>query len=336
MKTLVALTASLLSSLALAQTELPTLTWVGQFPKEQALPIIELFNSQYSEKAGFKVVYNSDDAAIAALLSGQTNPSFDLVHMKDAEMLNSLALQNMTEPLTNDSLKSWPSHLKDSNNMWVGLLKRARVIYYNSELVSADEVQTYESLGNEKFKDKLCLRQKKAQYNVGLYAFFVGVWGEEKTKQVLKSWSVNSEALPLIEKDLDGVIANIENGTCLVGVANTYYYIRHLSTNPQSKVKASIPNQKDIGAHVNVDGIAVLNSSSNKSHAQTFAKWLMTEEPQRELSRITSKHAAHPAVQTEELQNAFGMIKENTSFDLNRLTDLKTKGLEIATEQGLK
>lgn len=322
--------------LNLAQAELPTLTWVGQFPKEQAAPVVELFNSQYSQAAGFKVAYNSSDAAIADILNGKVDEQFDIVHMKDADMLNSLARRGFAAPIQAAEMKSWNSHLKDANNMWVGLLKRSRIIYYDSTLVSPNEIQTYESLGDAKFQGKLCVRQKKAQYTVGLHAFLLGMWGEQKTSQVLKSWAVNSEALPLIEKDLDGVILNIENGTCLVGVANTYYYMRHLRANPNSKVKAVVPNQNDIGAHVNVDGVAILDTSVHKEEAQAFAAWLMSDKAQLTLSQITDKHPASPHVVSAELENVFGSFKDNTTFDLNRITDLKERATEIATEQGLK
>lgn len=326
----------LLGYLNFAAAEVPTLTWVGQFPKEQAAPVVDLFNSQYAEAAGFKVVYNSSDAAIADVLAGKVDPVFDIVHMKDADMLNTLAVKGLSEPLNATTLKSWPTHLKDSRNMWVGLLKRSRIIYYNSELVAPNEVQTYESLGDAKFNGKLCLRQKKAQYTIGLHSFLLGVWGEQKTTQVLKSWAVNSAAVPLIEKDLEGVIAGIENGTCLVGVANTYYYMRHLRANPHTKVKAVIPNQNDIGAHVNVDGIAVLNTSSNKDAAQAFATWLMSDVAQMKLSQITDKHPVNPHVVSTELTHIFGSFKDNSTFDLNNITDLKDKASAIAAEQGLK
>ncbi len=326
----------LLGCLQFAAAEIPSLTWVGQFPKEQAAPLVDLFNARHAQTSGLHVVYNSSDAAIADILKGKVDPQFDIVHMKDADMLNTLARHGLTEPLQATELKSWPAHLKDNQNMWVGLLKRSRIIYYNSELVSANEVQTYESLGDPKFEGKLCLRQKGAQYTVGLHSFLLGVWGEQKTTQVLKSWAVNSDALPLIEKDLDGVIANIENGTCLVGIANTYYYMRHLRTHPGSKVKASIPNQNDIGAHVNVDGVAILNTSANSAAAQVFAAWLMSDEAQMELSKITDKHPASPHVISSDLANVFGSFKDNTTFDLNNITDLKERASAIATEQGLK
>ena len=209
-----------------------TVKWAGQFPPEQAIPLVELFNSNYSEQYGFKVEYTYDDKAVAALLTGLDEHKYDMVHMKDADMLNTIGEKSLVKPLQIESARSWPVQMKDRHDRWVALLKRARIIYYDSELVSPEEIKNYESLGDEKFKDKLCLRQKKAQYTAGLHSFFLGVWGEEKTVAVLKSWAENTKNVPLIEKDLEGVISGIETGKCLVGIANTYYYVRHLAALP--------------------------------------------------------------------------------------------------------
>lgn len=324
-----------LGAVQMASAQETTIQWVGQFPPEQAQPVVDAFNSGYGPELGFFVEYKFDDTAVADLLSGKARPEYDIVHMKDADMLNTLAQKGLSTPLTLKNKNLVPAHVVDAQNRWTGILKRARIIYYNPEFVNASDLQTYEDLGKEQFKDKLCLRQKKAQYNIGLYSFFLGVWGKDKTASVLKSWADNSAALPLLEKDLDHVIAKVESGECTVGVANTYYFMRHLRTNPTSKVKAVLPNQQDVGAHINVDGVAVLKDAKNQAFAQEFANWLLTEEAQMTLSEFTDKFPVNPAVETA-VGNQFGTFKEATSFDLNKITSLKDEALTLATEQGLK
>ena len=123
-----------------------------------------------------------------------------------------------------------------------------------------------------------------------------------------------------------------------MGIANTYYFPRFLATKPDSRVKPMLPNQNDIAAHVNIDGISVLKSSTHTQQAKAFVAWLLTEEAQLLLSDITGKHPANPAVHSAKLDAIFGDINEklNTSFDINEITNLKARALEIATEQGLK
>lgn len=328
--------ATFLGALQMAAAQTTLLQWVGQLPKEQAEPVVELFNSEYGPELGFFVEYKYDETAVTDLLAGKARPEFDVVHMKDADMLNNISKQSLTTAVQLEKKDVLLSHLKDPMNQWIGILKRARILYYNSDLVAAGDIQNYEDLALPQFVDKLCLRQKKAQYNIGLYSFFVGVWGAEKTRAILKGWADNSAILPLYEKDLDHVIANINSGTCAVGVANTYYYLRHIRAEPNSKVKAVMPNQQDVGVHVNIDGVAILKGGAHPSEAQAFINWLLSEAAQQELSRITGKFPTNPAVVNPELQALFGSFKENESFHLNQITDFKSQGLEIATEQGLK
>lgn len=310
--------------------------WVGQLPPEQTAEVVALFNAEVGAGLGFTVEYKYDETVIADLLAGKAHPEYDLVHMKDADLLNTLAKKSLSLPIQLENKNVLPAHLRDTDNNWIGILKRARILYYNSDLVADNEIKNYEDLGNAKFKDKLCLRQKKAQYNLGLYSFFLGVWGQEKTTAVLKSWADNSAAVPLLEKDLDEVIAKISSGECAVGVANTYYYMRHLRANPDTKVKPVFPNQNDIGTHVNVDGVAVLKDGAQQAQAQIFANWLLTEDAQWVLSNVTDKFPANPAVTSASVVTAFGNFQENQTFNLNQITELKAEALTIATEQGLK
>jgi len=335
MKRLVFL-AGLFSAAAIASAQAtPVVKWVGQIPAEQATPAVEAFNATHGAKLGFSVQYVYDEAAVKDLLEGKSRAEFDLVHMKDADMLNTLARSALITPIVLADKNLIPVNAKDPQNQWIGILKRARILYYNSDLVNPADLQSYEDLGKEQFKDKLCLRQKKAQYNIGLYSFFLDVWGEAKTAAVLKSWATNSAAVPLLEKDLDHVILKVASGECAVGVANTYYYARHLRATPDTKVKFVMPNQKDIGAHINVDGVAVLKDSQNSVEAQVFANWLLTKTAQTALSEATDKLPVNPSVATKSTA-VFGAFKENQSFNLNKITDLKDAALTLATEQGLK
>ncbi|WP_413287967.1 extracellular solute-binding protein [Bdellovibrio sp. HCB337] len=328
--------SAFLGAIQFASAQNTVVKWVGQFPAEQAAPAVDLFNAEHAAELGFTVEYKYDETVVADLLAGKAHPEYDLVHMKDAEMLNSLAKKSLSTPIALDNKAVLPAHLKDANNNWIAVLKRARIIYYNSDLVADGEVKNYEDLSDAKFKDKLCLRQKKAQYNLGLYAFFLDVLGTEKTTSLLKAWADNTAGVPLLEKDLDEVIVKVAKGECAVGVANTYYYMRHLRATPDSKVKAVIPNQNDIGAHVNIDGVALLKDATQLDNAQIFANWLLTEKAQLALSKITDKFPANPAVTSAPVVQAFGPFKENQSFNLNRITELKDEALKIATEQGLK
>lgn len=314
-----------------------TITWAGQFPKEQAEPVVKLFNEKYSSSFGFKVKYESDNAVIENVLQGNPNDSIDLVHLKDADTLNEIRNKKLTARIyATSNIRNIPRYLYDQDMHWTGILKRLRIIYYNSDQVSESDVKSYEDLAKTQFKNKLCLRQAKAQYTIGFHSFLLGIWGPEKTSQILKQWAINSESIPLLEKDLDHIIANVESGTCSVGIANTYYFARHIKNNPNTKVKFIFPNIQDIGSHINVDGVAVLKQSENYSEANQFISWLISPEAQLLLSEITDKFPVNVSVVNPSLQKLFPNPVENQTFNLNKITNLKDEAFRLSKEAGLK
>ena len=58
-----------------------------------------------------------------------------------------------------------PSYLKDLENKWFGLSKRARTIVFSSDQFISNDFSTYEDLADPKWKGKLCLRTSKKVYN---------------------------------------------------------------------------------------------------------------------------------------------------------------------------
>ena len=68
---------------------------------------------------------------------------------------------------------SVPKNFRTSN--WVGIAKRARIIYYSPERVSGAELSgmTYEGLADPKWKGRLVIRKSSNIYNKSLVASLI-------------------------------------------------------------------------------------------------------------------------------------------------------------------
>ncbi|MCX7979314.1 MAG: hypothetical protein N2578_09960, partial [Bdellovibrionaceae bacterium] len=106
--------------------------------------------------------------------------------------------------------------------------------------------------------------------------------------------------------------------------------------NPKTTVRPHLPNRGGIGAHVNVDGVALLSNSRHFKSAAEVIHILITPKVQLALSQSTGKHPANASVVNPVLDRVFGPIEENRSFDLNRIGVFKDHAVKIATEAGLK
>ena len=77
-----------------------------------------------------------------------------------------------------------PENLRGPNNEWTAIAKRARVVFYNPENVSPEEIQdlTYEDLAKEEWKNRVVIRSSSNMYNQSLVASLIANQGIKNTE----------------------------------------------------------------------------------------------------------------------------------------------------------
>ena len=167
--------------------------------------------------------------------------------------------------------------MRGTNDEWVAVAKRARVIFYNPESVSEDEVTniSYEDLANSNWKDRIVVRSSSNMYNQSLVASLISNLGEEST-EIWARGLVNNFARTPQGNDRAQLMA-VANGQADIAIANTYYIGIMLSgkggeeqKQAATKLKIAFPNQDNRGAHVNISGGGILKYSPNKENAEKF------------------------------------------------------------------
>lgn len=312
-----------------------TLKWVGVMPESQVKRTLARFNEIYAPQ-GVMAEYKMDETLTKGFIKGDSLADVDLIHLKDADSLTLAANNGAHMPISEQSHHQVASNLKDPGAAWVGLLKRARIIYYDSSKVHESEISGYESLASPLFQNKVCLRQANSGYNQGLYSFLLDTWGELKFTQIFKAIALSTQNLPLIEKDLDGVLVGIEKGDCLIGIANTYYFTRHLLNYPDTKIRPFAHQKDDLGAHVNVDGLMIPRNAKSGATSELLISFLLSPEAQLLLSEDTGKHPAADCLLNPKLESIFPDLQWNFSFDLRKISTLKDRAISLASQQGMK
>ena len=159
-----------------------------------------------------------------------------------------------------------PANFRSKN--WTGIAKRARIIYYSPERVSANDLNgmTYEALANPKWKGRIVIRQSNNIYNQSLVASLIENNGKEKTtiwaENLVKNMVRDSKG-----NDRAQILA-VAAGEADLAVANTYYYALMLSGSKGAEQQAAakkvlpfFPNQGDRGTHMNISGGGILKLS---------------------------------------------------------------------------
>ncbi len=301
----------------------------------------KLFRS-FEEQTGIKVNVinaNADELIHKMSMEGVQSP-VDVLITVDAGRLTRAKNQDLLQPVESEILNNKiPSHLKDGDNYWFGLTKRARLIAYARDRVKAEDLSTYEDLSSDKWRGKLLIRSSGNIYNQSLLASIVVNNGEDEAKKWAEGVVKNMARSPK-GSDRDQVKAVVA-GEGDLAVVNSYYIGKLLNSESQEEVETGkkvalfFPNQDGRGTHINVSGAGVAKYSPNKENAIRFIEFLISEEAQKVFAHSNYEYPVNPDVEPAELLQEWGDFKEDT-LNLSQLGENNKKAVLIFDEAGWK
>ena len=292
----------------------------------------EIFK-KFEEETGIevKVVKASADELIQKMESEGDQSPADLLLTVDAGRLVLAKNKGLLQAVTSETIQTIvPTHLRDTDNHWFALTKRARVIVYNKETVNAEDLSTYEALSEEKWKNKVLIRSSENIYNQSLMASIIANDGEESAKKWAEGMVANFARSPK-GNDRDQVKA-ILAGEGDVAIINTYYLGKLLTSTDSTEVKAGkavnvfFPNQDGRGTHVNISGIGVAKNAPNKENAVKFIEFLLNKQSQEMFANVNYEYPVNAAAETAELLNSWGTFKED-QLPLSKLGELNKEAV---------
>jgi iron(III) transport system substrate-binding protein len=297
---------------------------------------IEDVYKRFTKETGveLEVVSGNDPANRARIAQEGSRSPADVYLTVDIASLVRAADDGLLAPLNSPTLTSAiPAELRDGNNRWFGLSRRARVIYVNTKTVAKADMPTrYEDLASPKWAGRLCNRPSSHVYTQSFAANIMAAYGE-KAVGILTGIAKNTSAENFIDSDTR-IIETINAGGCDAGIANTYYYFR--PGLKRENVAMVFPNQADSdrGVHVNVSGAGVVATSDDKASAQRFVEWLATNG-NADFANGNAEFPANPKTAVRD------DVKPFTSFraDQGRIDDyskMQASALIVLTDAGWK
>ena len=290
--------------------------------------------SKFESKTGIKVnlINGKAKALEKRMIEEGADSSADLYITADAGRCGAFKAKGMTQGgLTSAAIKAAvPSNFRTSN--WVGIAKRARIIYYAPERVSGAELSglTYEGLADPKWKGRLVIRKSNNIYNQSLVASLIKNNGKAATAEWAKGVVSNMARTPK-GNDRAQIMA-VAAGEADIAVANTYYLALMLSgkKGPEQqaaakKVKPFFPNQDGRGTHMNISCAALVKGAPNKSNAIKLVEFLLTEEAQEHFVNNTFEFPMIAGVSPNPI------VVNNLGLDFKQ--DLKTKVVNYGKKQ---
>ena len=151
---------------------------------------------KFTQKTGIQVniISGKGSALIERLKAEGANSPGDVFFTVDAGNLSNFQKQGFLQSIQSEIIKqSVPVELRGENDEWVAVAKRARVIFYNPELVSDKEIKdiNYEDLANDVWKDKVVIRSSSNMYNQSLVSSLISNLGIDQTEKWAKDLVAN-------------------------------------------------------------------------------------------------------------------------------------------------
>ncbi len=306
---------------------------------------VQLYN-KFTAKTGIKVnvVSGKSGALEKRIIEEGINTKADLYITADAGRLGAFKAKGMLQGgLTTKKIKSAvPNNFRTSQ--WVGIAKRARIVYFAPERVSGAELAglTYESLADPKWKGRLVIRKSNNIYNQSLVASLVKNNGKVATAEWAKGVVSNMARTPK-GNDRAQILA-VAAGEADIAVANTYYLALMLSgkKGPEQqaaakKVKPFFPNQDGRGTHMNISGAGLVKGAPNKENAIKLVEFLLSEEAQNHIVNNTFEYPMIADVSPHPLVVNMGLdFKQDLKTKVVNYGKRQSDALEVMTAAGWK
>ena len=254
--------------------------------------------AEFTKETGIKVLLHSGSSTslLNKLKLEGANSKADLFISNDAGNLEKGKEMKLFIPVSKDIAKAIPQELRASDNSWIGLSARARVLVKNTNDKSVDFVSSVFDLADPRLRGKLGITHSgNESYIAGVTVYMESV-GKEKTSKWLAGMKENVDGK--VFNKHSKIVNAVAKGKRSVGLVNHYYIYRHLKKHPKAPIKIVLPDQgkNNIGVAWNVAGIAMSKQTKNKHAAERFIAFLTSEKGQSLFAKVNSEYPAREGV----------------------------------------
>jgi iron(III) transport system substrate-binding protein len=182
--------------------------------------------------------------------------------------------------LPDDVINAVPANYRAADGTWVGVSGRARVIAYDAQQLTAEQVPTsIFDLTDPAWKGQVAIAPTNASFQSFVTALRV-TDGDEKARAWLEGLVANG--VQKFEKN--GLILDaVDAGQAKLGLINHYYWYEKAAEVGAEAMRAQIAftAPKDPGSLVNVAGVGITKKAAESKNAKAFVEWLLTPQAQQ-------------------------------------------------------
>ena len=280
-------------------------------------PIIE----QFEEVTGVNVAvkYGSTGEIAATILEEGDRSPADVFFAQDPGGLGEVANAGLFETLPSSITSKVPTWARSPESEWVGISGRARVVVYNAENLTSDQIPTkMEDFTKPEWKGRIGWAPTNGSFQAMVTAMRV-VWGEEKTREWLLGIQAND---PKVYAKNTPTVAAAAAGEVDVGFVNHYYLHRFLAEEGEDFAARNYHvADGGPGGMILVAGGGILKSAENKDNAERFFNFMLSRVAQQYFAGQTYEYPLVDGVKTNRILTPLDEIN-NPVIDMASLDDL--------------
>ncbi|TFD47884.1 iron ABC transporter substrate-binding protein [Cryobacterium frigoriphilum] len=282
-------------------------------------PLIDLFE----EQSGIEVeVRYGNTAELGALLleEGAQSPA-QVFLAQDAGALGALSNADLFATLPAATTDKVPAGFTSTDDTWVGVTGRARVIAYDGQTMTADEVPaSVDAFTEPEWAGRLGIAPTNASFQSFVTAYRV-LNGEEAADEWVAAIAANG---PQIFDNNRAILSAVDEGVVDAGLINHYYWFAQAAETGAENMRAqlSYPEAGDAGSIVNVTGAGLLQSGATDADALAFIDFLVSAEAQQYFVDETYEYPLIEGVDAPEGLPAIDSLV-NPELDLADLESLE-------------
>jgi len=256
---------------------------------------------QFEEETGIRVrILTGREELVNQIEEERNNVRADVFISNDAGAMEYLRRQDLLAPNASPALESIDERFRAFDGSWVGLSARVRILIYNKDMISKEEMpRTLQELTAPRWKGQFMITRGGNSSMVSHVAALREVWGDEETEAWLSALHENAGAITGGHTDIRRAVGA---GEYPFGLVNNYYYHVQLAEARDNNVGAIYPDQGEgeIGAFVNVAGVALIDGAPNEENAGAFIDWMLQDEQQFEFSYHSKETPLNPEIPAPE------------------------------------
>ena len=290
-------------------------------------PLLERF----TEETGIEVSVRyggSTELATTLLQEGEASDA-DVFFAQDPASLGAAA--PLMAELDASILSRVPERFSDADGRWVGTSGRARVVVYDTNDVSADELpNSLDELVDSRWSGRMAVAPTNGSF-LAFVAAMIVEQGEDYTLDWLERLAANQ---PIDYPGNSPIVAATDAREVDLGLVNHYYLLRLQAEGGGTEVANHYPSAGDASSLVMPAGVSILAGSDQAESARALVEFLLSDASQEYFATETFEFPLVGGIPAADgLPNIDDI--ETPDIDLSDLADQLERATDLVTEAGL-